>query len=139
MTNLNQLPQNYFSNFGLDRIDNLDIYLTPWSKNDMLKAAQICDFCLLPTGINDIKKIGASSNRLLTSLAMGLPTITDNLESYFPFREFYIELRLSEISKMINNPIVDIVKIELAQKIINDQFSIKRIKNNWFSALSIFK
>ena len=48
-----------------------------------------------------------------------------------------LEMYLHDISK--EQMVTAQEEVELAQKIINDQFSIKRIKNNWFSALSIFK
>jgi len=136
MSNACPLPENIIKILDNPQLDNLEINVIPWTKNDMLKAAQISDFCIIPTGYKDERKKGASSNRLITSLAMGLPTLTDQLESYKPFKKFFKEINKNNIKEMISNPIID-ENLQLeAQEIISVNYNFEKITNDW---ISVFK
>lgn len=63
-----------------------------WSVDNLLSLASLSDICIIPSDINDPKKNGASSNRLLTALSLGLPTVASPLKSYLDFSEYFIEL-----------------------------------------------
>ena len=71
-----------------DVLENVEINVAPWSINDLIQAANISDFCILPTGYKDSKKVGASSNRLITALALGMPVLSDHLISYQKLRSY---------------------------------------------------
>jgi hypothetical protein len=139
MTNAYPLPEHYYQVLNTLQFKNLDIAVVPWSKKDMIKAAQICDFCILPTGYKDKRKSGASSNRLLTALALGLPVLSDKLDSYLPFDKYYSQISESEIRKRIINPNINIENIIEAQRLIVDNYSIKIIKRKWETLLKEFK
>ena len=40
----------------------------------MINTAKFCNLCIIPSDPNDLKKAVVSSNRLITALALGLPT-----------------------------------------------------------------
>ena len=45
-----------------------------------------------------------SANRLITALALGLPTAADNLESYKEFSEFYVDIRSEKFRAVMRDP-----------------------------------
>ncbi len=67
----------------------IHVHVQPWSIKEMRVAAQYSDACIIPSDTSDPRKSGASSNRLLTAFALGLPTLAENLASYAPFNAFY--------------------------------------------------
>ena len=67
----------------------LNIRLAQWSKDNMRKAAKMSHYALIPSSKNDPRKSGVSPGRLLTSLALGLPVICEDLHSYMPFSKFF--------------------------------------------------
>lgn len=136
MTNAYPLPKIYEDALNKPQFENFDINVVPWGMNDMIKAAQISDFCILPTGHNDPRKSGASSNRLLTALALGLPTMADSLESYKPFRDYFIPLSAENLMQMIKKPASDIDAVIKAQELISRNFTLEMKSEEWASILS---
>jgi len=135
MTNECPLPENYVQLLEVDGLENIEIHVIPWTKKDMIKAAEMSDFCIIPTGYKDERKKGASSNRLLTSLAMGLPTLTDELDAYKPFEKYFKKLSRQTMQDMIAAPLVDDILINEIQQIITQKFTIQAIKKEWASVL----
>ena len=135
MTNICPLPDNYVKLLEVPQLENIEIHVVPWTKEDMQKASQMCDFCIIPTGYKDERKRGASANRLLTSLAMGLPTLTDQLDAYKPFSKYFKKMDRKSIQGMLANPLVEFELINEAQKIINERYASKVIMNKWESVL----
>jgi len=68
------------------------INFIPWSVSNLGAALQNADFALLPVGLGDKRKSGAGPNRLLTALAQGLAVFTQNLSSYTPFKDYYLDI-----------------------------------------------
>lgn len=63
-----------------------------WSPQAMLQAAGLSDGCVIPSDPGHPLKSGASANRLITALALGLPTAADPLSAYRPFAEHFFDL-----------------------------------------------
>jgi hypothetical protein len=73
---------------------DISINVREWSVENMVAAAELADFCVIPSDILDPRKSGASSNRLLTALALGLPTAATMIPSYREFSEYFLDLDL---------------------------------------------
>jgi hypothetical protein len=121
----------------LDRpnLDNLEINVVPWSIDDMIQAAHLADMCWIPAGVTDPLKSGASSNRLLTALALGLPTAADPLDSYLSFSNTYMNLQSNEIMNAIKNPEPLFEKVKIAQNVISKNYTDEKIRQKWASMI----
>ena len=73
-----------------------------WSLQNMINASKISHGCLIPSDVNDPSKSGASSNRLITAFALGLPVSAEVLESYAPFTDYFHNVRETPLSAFIN-------------------------------------
>ncbi len=131
MTNLYPLPEELTTILNRPNLDNLEINVVPWSRDDMIQAAHLADMCWIPAGVTDPRKSGASSNRLLTALALGLPTAADSLDSYLPFSNLYLNLRSNEVMTTMTNSDQIFEKVKIAQKIIAKSFTSEKIQNKW--------
>jgi hypothetical protein len=80
-------------------------------------------------------KKGASSNRLLTALTLGLPTCADLIPSYLPFRDFLTDLRGQQFDNVIMNPQANHRQIELAQNHIQQHYSFQSLGQKWQNTL----
>ncbi len=126
---------NFFSNYRFSTRAQVRSNFYEWSIQNMIKAAKHADFCIIPSDINDPRKFGASSNRLLTALALGLPTAATTLPSYQEFSEYFLDLESNplalsagEIEKLTNA----VVK---AQKHVIPHYSMECIGQKWVELL----
>jgi hypothetical protein len=110
---------------------NLSLALVPWSITVLPKIARQCDFALLPAGKTDSRKSGASENRLVTALALGLPVLAHSLPSYQPFRAYYSDLDEDDYMAIIMNPWGEHQLIRQAQYNIISQFSLEAVGAVW--------
>lgn len=83
---------------------NVRLEIGPWSLHGMLQAAKVSDFCIIPGDPLDPKKAGVSANRLVTALALGLPTAADALPAYREFSGYYTDLRSTELGSLVIEP-----------------------------------
>lgn len=102
-----------------------------WSIDEMPKAAAQCDACIIPVDDSSPAKKGASANRLLTSLTLGLPTCVDFIPSYLPFRDFVTDLQSSQLDQLIKDPQAHHSQIELAQRHIGLNYSFQSLGQKW--------
>jgi len=135
MTNLYPLPEEITTILSRPNLDNLEINVIPWSRDDMIQAAHLADMCWIPAGVTDPLKSGASSNRLLTALALGLPTAADPLDSYQSFSNIYMNLRSNEIMSAITNPVPLFEKVKIAQNVISRNHTDEKIRQKWASLI----
>jgi hypothetical protein len=131
MTNLYPLPEDITTILDRPNLGNLEINVVPWSIDDMIQAAYLADMCWIPAGVTDPLKSGASSNRLLTALALGLPTAADPLDSYLSFSNTYMDLRSNEIMNAITNPEPLFEKVKIAQNVISKNYTNEKIREKW--------
>lgn len=111
---------------------NIDVNFVEWSHQNMLDAASISDFCIIPAGINDSKKNGASSNRLLTALTLGLPVLADPLDSYLEFEKYFTKLNLENFANFNDGKIeYNFNNILLAQSLIMAKYTSEAIAKKW--------
>jgi hypothetical protein len=76
---------NFLSNYQFQTKIGFEIELQKWSVESLIAASKISDVCIIPSDPGDPRKSGASSNRLITSIALGLPKAAELLPSYEEF------------------------------------------------------
>jgi len=131
MTNAYPFPEEYSNLLSTDVLKNIEINVVPWSINDLIQAANISDFCILPTGYKDSKKEGASSNRLITALALGMPVLSDNLISYQKFNDYFETLNSDNLLKYTSKPNYDFQKIKEFQEMVAPEYNRKNLLHYW--------
>ena len=113
----------------------IKIELTEWSLQTMIDAAKISHGCLIPSDLNDPRKSGASSNRLITAFALGLPVSADLLESYAPFSEYFHNIREAPLSIFNKKLALYLKYVNIAQETIVPIFSEESLAQKWKSLL----
>jgi hypothetical protein len=110
---------------------------TEWSVEALREAAERSDISLLPLGLTDPRKAGASSNRLITSFALGLPVITQSIASYSEYRRFYTDINQDDFLSCLRNPSQEHEKVYEAQQTILAYYDPKLIGAQWISAVQV--
>ena len=130
----NQDGINYFT-----KNNNTDIHVTTklWSLDTFINESSTCDICIIPSDKENLKKQGAGHNRLITSLALGFPTIATMLPSYEPFKDYFFDLDSLELSSALTNRKMFKRKVILAQKKIVPLFLPKVISRKWLKVFNI--
>ncbi len=131
----NKQGLDIFSGYPLRLIDPQKIRLGLWSVESMLSAASIADFSIIPSDLSNPRKLGASSNRLITSFALGLPTAADHLPSYQEFADFYVDIRGPLFSTMVDTPLNFSNLTTSAQSLYVDRFMPESIGQKWLTLL----
>ena len=114
-------------------IENVDIL--EWSKNLMCSVALKSDACIIPSSSINPRKAGVSSNRLITALALGLPTVATNLESYKEYNKYYIDIDLYPIDFILKNLKFQKNLVKEAQNSIIKKYSNFDIGGLWHDAI----
>jgi hypothetical protein len=127
----NEAGLNYFANSNLSSKANIEFNLAIWSPENMIEAAKVADMCIIPSDLSDFKKMGASSNRLITALGLGLPTAADNLPSYQEFAEYYCDLYGNNFRDILDDPAKYRSRVTKAQIELIPRFSINKIEQDW--------
>jgi len=107
-----------------------------WSTQAMVKTALQCHLCIIPVGMDNLKKAGVSSNRLLTALALGLPTCADMVDSYLPFKDSFGDLRSSEFSDMLTAPSLWHERVKKAQDEVLPKYAFQALGQQWLDLLT---
>ena len=136
MTNAYPLAEKKARMLAKPHLENLEICVVPWSLADMVTVASLSDVCWIPAGLNSKRKSGASSNRLLTALALGLPVAADELESYLPFRKYFASLHNPEFFSMMQKPEQFFDQVIEAQVHIGQHYTQEAIGRQWLRTLS---
>lgn len=136
MTNAYPLAEKDARTLTKPHLENLEICVVPWSLPDMVTVASLSDVCWIPAGLKSKRKSGASSNRLLTALALGLPVAADELESYLPFRKYFASLHTPEFFSMMHKPEQFFDQVTEAQIHIGQHYTQEAIGRQWLHSLS---
>ncbi len=110
------------------------IKLGLWSPDVMLQAAMVSDFCIIPSNLSDSRKLGVSSNRLITAFALGLPTAADHLPSYQKYSDYYVDIRSSKFFHLAENPLL-FNQVTNAQSKLLKKYSFEKIGSDWLTLL----
>jgi hypothetical protein len=136
MTNAYPLSEKHSNMISKPHLKDLEICVVPWSLADMVTVASLSDVCWIPAGLKSKRKSGASSNRLLTALALGLPVAADELESYLPFRKYFASLHTNEFSTMMHKPEQFFDQVIEAQIHIGQHYTQEAIGRQWLTSLN---
>ncbi len=131
MTNLHPLPEPYVKALDAPHLEGLDIHVIPWKLEDMQAAAGLADVCIIPAGVNDPRKSGASANRLITALALGLPVAADRLDSYLAFKDYFSDLHTTDIDTLLDHPEEAFPAVLEAQGLIGREHTMDAAKQRW--------
>lgn len=109
----------------------LEIVVGEWSLDTMRDAAKQSDLCWIPSDPQDPRKMAVSSNRLMTALALGLPTAADTLDSYVEFGAYFTDIRSDDFARMLVQPTIYGDAVVEAQGMIVPRFSQSTISAAW--------
>lgn len=107
---------------------------TTWSVGGLERVASECDLVFIPTASESRKK-GVSTNRLITSLTLGLPTFAGDFDSYRKFKDYFSpveDLSSKETERLISEGYQKVIK---AQKTICQDYTFDKIGRIWMDCL----
>ena len=122
-----------FNQTKLNIDKNLSIQLGLWSIQAMINTSKFCDLIIIPSDPNDPKKAGVSSNRLMTALALGLPTAASVMESYKKYDQYFMDIDSEKFIELIDNPVKFHNQVLDAQDKIIPQFTQEAIGQKWIN------
>jgi len=112
---------------------NLSIQLGLWSIQTMINTSKVCDLIIIPSDPSDPKKAGVSSNRLITALALGLPTAASVMDSYKEYDQYFTDIDSEKFIELIDNPDKFHHQVLEAQNRIVPQFTQEAIGQKWIN------
>jgi len=123
----------WLSALDLKSFINKNIKINPfiWSINNMIEISKKCDFCIIPSNPNDLRKSGAGTNRLMTSFALGLPVLASCLSSYKPYSEYFRDIQKCNIYDFVDDLENMYIVVANAQNKILQQFTNEFIGATW--------
>jgi hypothetical protein len=127
----NEAGINLFLGSNLVSLANIEFSVGLWSLDSMLSASKVADICIIPSDVNNPRKMAVSSNRLISALALGLPVAADNLTSYTDFSDYYCHLRSFQFREMLVNPQAFSIKTKQAQINVVPHFLMQKIEQDW--------
>ena len=134
----NQPGLQIFKSSKLHCDNLLEINMHVWSIEVTKLESKNCDICIIPVKLTENRKAGASSNRLLTALALGMPTCADIIDSYSPYNQYFGDLRSSEFNEMLTDPVIWNSRIQSAQKNILPDYTVASLGGKWISLLESY-
>lgn len=126
----NYLDQSQFAKIAALGHKHATYSYGKWSLELMEKISKKVDMCVIPGDTADPKKNGVSPGRLLTSLAMGLPTIATPLDSYLPFAKYFVP-DTDVLSSFFLNPLSYKEGILEVQDLIKNEYTVGAVGEKW--------
>ena len=114
---------------------HLSIRYLPWSISSLALAARQADVVVIPSDLTSHKRY-ASTNRLVTSLALGLPTVATPLPSYVEFEGCFANLGEARGDSTIVSPEKGLDGVRRFHERYLPRFSDQNIIRNWKEALT---
>jgi hypothetical protein len=110
---------------------NMTFQYCPWSVESMVHTARLADACVIPADPADPRKSGASANRLISALSLGLPVAADLLDSYREFAEHFVDLRSEGFHDLVTDPLKYREMVLQAQGRVVPRFSTDTLGKTW--------
>lgn len=113
---------------------DLSLSFEHWNVQAVSKAAVTADYCIIPSDPASPKRY-ASNNRLVSALALGLPTIATALPSYREVGDFFAETETPSALELMANP------LEFSQQVVSFQnneigrFTRATVLSSWVEIL----
>lgn len=105
-----------------------------WSVPAVAQAAQVSDYCIIPSDCGSPKRY-ASNNRLITALALGLPTLATALPSYSEFADYFAAIGSPKGNQFLNRFDVEKGGNEAFQKKHLHTFTLPELVKHWRALL----
>ena len=134
----NNMPKEAVQEGAKRAPKGMKITLAPWSHDSMRKAAKISHYSVIPSSKTDPRKNGVSPGRLLTSFALGLPVIAEDLDSYLPFSNFFATVGTEDAKALAEDPSSYHLKVRQAQEIVRKKFTVEAIEKEWVNVVKSF-
>lgn len=109
----------------------MECHLIPWSKDTMIQAARISNWGLIPSDPRDMWKRHVSANRLLTSLALGLPTVASPVRSYLEFDGCFTNISKVESPEFWRETTAKVKQVQKAQAEFLPKYSSENLGKKW--------
>ena len=119
-------------NYSFRSPPRTEIVFYNWSKDMLWRASKDLDYCVIPSDSTTVKRY-ASSNRLVTALTLGLPTLAEPLPSYEPFLAYFTAMRGA--AEFLSNPREFTTKAARFQQAEADKFKKEILINEWANLL----
>ncbi|MCC6888015.1 MAG: hypothetical protein IT536_05705 [Hyphomicrobiales bacterium] len=103
----------------------------PWSTPALTEASKTADICIIPSDRHSPDKMGASSNRLITAIALGLPTGAAMLPAYADFKQYFADVESPDFLELIEASAAYRDRIIAAQSDLVPEFHIGAIAEKW--------
>jgi hypothetical protein len=110
------------------------IQMIPWSVQAVAQVAERTDYCVIPSDCNSPKRY-ASNNRLITALALGLPTLATALPSYSEFDDNFATIGSEEAHDLLKHPESHSQGCERFQEDGMPAFTRPKLEAQWHSLL----
>ena len=126
---------NFIRSGQLTASVELDVHFRLWSQQALQEVAATASLAVIPSSFESRKQF-ASSNRLVTSLALGLPVVATPLPSYLEFAEHFCELGSDAANEFFTDPQQALPKVLSFQHQYAERFSVEKIANDWCTAIN---
>jgi len=136
LTNIHPIPDEVSQQLTDQASSMLEICFIEWSQDAMVRAAKISDACILPAGANDPRKMGASANRLLTALALGLPVAADTLDAYRSAQRYFLPLRGDTFADLLLHPESFHELVLEGQVRLLPNYEYRQVMHRWVESLT---
>jgi hypothetical protein len=112
--------------------------LFEWSIQNMLEAAKVSDWAIIPSDPNHPTKRYVSTNRLITAFAMGLPTAASLIPSYLPHATYFKDIDTSLAFKDWTNLSQISALTKRAQREVLPKYSAQHLAAKWHSCVASY-
>jgi hypothetical protein len=101
----------------------------------MVQAAQQAHVALIPSDASDPRKNGASNNRVVTALALGLVPVATVIDSYKPFSPVVLDIdKMKSISDFFAAWGAASARLTLQQETLVSPYLRQSVKRQWLPA-----
>jgi hypothetical protein len=109
--------------------------LVKWTVPAMVQAAQQAHVALIPSDASDPRKNGASNNRVVTALALGLVPVATVIDSYKPFSPVVLDIdKMKSISDFFATWGAASARLKLQQETLVSPYLRQSVKRQWLPA-----
>ena len=126
---------DFLQRYSFSAPPTVRLAFVPWSPSNLLSAAHKADYCVIPSDLESAKRY-ASNNRLVTALALGLPTIAAPLPSYMEFSEYFNVLESQAALETMLSPWSQCSVVTDFQNQFIPRFSLAALTKHWRAILS---
>ena len=119
---------------NIDAPRPVDIHFHEWTITKVEEIAPLVSLCIIPSDTGSHKAF-ASANRLVTSLALGIPTAASTIPSYAEFADYFMPLESKNIDEFFTAPHAYADKLRQFQANVAGRFSQENAVARWSKLL----